>query len=830
MADVMKQPKIRPDFFQKAMEFTWLAIIFLVPLFFNPSSNQVFVLNKALLLQFLTATMLAFWVADWFLQPARRRPMHWHDIWANPLTAAVIVFGFITIVATIFSLTPAVSFWGSYYRKAGLLNLLCWLVFFLILSQQVKTRTQIFRAIYALLISSALVSITGIIQYFLPQISSTIFNWPYKGRVFSTLGNPLFLSGFLAMVIPLNLAMIVYTWNRKKRAYDIKLLAGLIVLLLLQFWCLWVAQYSITILLYVISAVLFLLLWGIVKRQKVLLGVGAGITLCLFIIAGFMLLPLLFRSPPEESAGNTATGSTISEEVGLQSLGWRVQFWQSTVELLSKTPEVPFSNDRLGDLRKLIGYGPETFIVTFQQVFPDKLKSDYTYQGTLVDRPHNDYLYLATTVGVLGLLSFLSILGVFFFLCFRYLRKARDDFDKLLLVAIVAAVVQYMADIFFNLSTIAPELVFWLILALTAVLGRSATVIPHQNQNTTSAEKLQSARRDRLFVAAFCSVALIIAGLLIAARPFVADIYYEKGQKLQSQFNPDAANAYEKATEVYPDEVNYWRSLAAYTDYAARNIPAGSAQSQVLSMSLAAYTRSQELRPYIAFEYYWLGDVLTYWAKAGYSQKWPEALLLYDKANGLFPDNAVILDKWGLALILKGDFNEAWTKLEQASVSDPDWAQTNFLSGLLLALEGHNNESSLEITSPIKNDSANLDYFIDLCFDLIPFNTIRPINAALNAQLQSTPDEWSTQAAAGITELFIGNPKQSVSDLNSAMLLVPDGDLENLLEAIVRLSMISPNFRTELGTVAEGWRDRINQNQGKNLLLPLLNGLIENAK
>ena len=44
---------------RRAIESVWLAIIFLVPLFFNPVSHEAFYLNKVLLFQFLIIVLVA---------------------------------------------------------------------------------------------------------------------------------------------------------------------------------------------------------------------------------------------------------------------------------------------------------------------------------------------------------------------------------------------------------------------------------------------------------------------------------------------------------------------------------------------------------------------------------------------------------------------------------------------------------------------------------------------------------------------------------------------------------------------------------------------------
>jgi tetratricopeptide (TPR) repeat protein len=517
------------------------------------------------------------------------------------------------------------------------------------------------------------------------------------------------------------------------------------------------------------------------------------------------------------------------------TLSLRAQFWQKTIDMLLKSPEVPFSNNRLHFLRKVIGYGPETFIVTFQLFFPEKLTSDYTHQSLLVDRPHNDYLYLAATVGLLGLMSFLSILAVFFYLCFRYLRKVTTDIDKLLLIAMVASMIQYMADIFFNLSTISPELVFWLMLAMTPVIGRfiwrkepASTALEDAAQPESSAAS--HVTRTRFLLSAVCAVALIIAGLGIAVRPFAADMYLKKGLKLQSVNIEQAVYAFDKATRLEPEEATYWYFLGAYSYSVARNTKEEPLKTDVLSLATGAYDKALEFYRYIAFEHYSLADVYTYWAQTGATDKWPIALSLYDKASQLFPNNAVILNKWSLALIIKGDFEEARTKLDYAASIDPDWAETSFLSGLLLAREGKNDEAVLKITAPIQDNPANLNHFIDLCSDLLVCDMVRPLQKALETYSPKAPDEWTGHAMLGITSLFTGDIAKSLNELDNAMLSVPGENAGDLFQVILRLSGMSLDFNKLLPSVAADWRDKLAQSPERDTLLPELDQLISNPK
>ena len=118
--------------YKRALEITWLAVIFLVPLFFNPQSHQIFAISKASLLDFwLWQCWDSGWPTGFSAEPAHKE-LKWRGIFTSPLHLSILVFGLVAILATAASITPAISFWGSWDRKSGLLTLICWILFFLI--------------------------------------------------------------------------------------------------------------------------------------------------------------------------------------------------------------------------------------------------------------------------------------------------------------------------------------------------------------------------------------------------------------------------------------------------------------------------------------------------------------------------------------------------------------------------------------------------------------------------------------------------------------------------------------------------------------------------
>ena len=577
------------------------------------------------------------------------------------------------------------------------------------------------RAVYALLLSTALVSLLGILQYYFPQAMQHFFHTAINKRVASATGNALSLSALLAMTLPFTLALIAFNWKNRRQRKGKILLFALIALLALQIWCLILSQYSVTILLFVLGAVIFIVLLGVIRKNRYIFGLGVMCLLALVITAAAIVAPLLL---PGSNAGDLeskdlSTEMSPGELLGVSLGGYRVQFWKSAVEIIFTTPEIPFSGDKINPLRTLVGYGPETFVVTFQNAFPEGLKNQYTYFTSLVDRPHNHYLYLAATTGLLGLAAFLALLAYFFLYLWRHLRRAKLDIDRLLLIAMAAAMLQFMADSLFNPSTLSVALVFWLLPALLTATGRLVSadgVAGEENTERKGAKEIgPSSLKARFYLSVMCVILLLAGGAGLTAKPFLADIQLQKGLTLQAKQDSNAVWSFSKAAEMQPQQAAYWSNLGGYVYIIALNSGGSEAQTDLLQYSTESYEKARQLEPCIAYRYYILADEYVYWAQQGAEDKWQPAFDLYEQALRILPENAVIIDKWALALILKGDYAQAQQKLDDAATYDADWAETSFLRGLMLAEQGEGELAAEEIMATLEEDTTNLWYFQRFC-------------------------------------------------------------------------------------------------------------------
>lgn len=209
------------SFCEKFIQVSWLIALITAPLYFNIYSSRVFEPDKIVLIRTLALAMGAMWLIlraeRWrgttnnrrSTQPFGTQVRAWLSEISgeNPLTLPALALWLAYIVSTLLSLSPTVSFFGSYQRLQGFYTFSSYLVIFFLAASQIKTRADIDRAVSIALIASFPTALYGIIQhYFLDPL-------PWIGdvttRVASNLGNSIFIGAFLILAIPLALARLI---------------------------------------------------------------------------------------------------------------------------------------------------------------------------------------------------------------------------------------------------------------------------------------------------------------------------------------------------------------------------------------------------------------------------------------------------------------------------------------------------------------------------------------------------------------------------------------------------------------------------------------------
>lgn len=150
----------------------------------------------------------------------------------------------------------------------------------------------------------------------------------------------------------------------------------------------------------------------------------------------------------------------------------RGYIWSRTIPLLKKCV--------------LIGYGADTFAYVFPQ--NDFLAKHYSYAEGFhitVDKPHNLYLQIFISNGLVALIVFLGICLFYLVDCFRlYALKKEYRTEQIYGAAVMLAIVGYLTAGMFNDSVVSVAPMFWILLgvgcALNTINRRLDKNIPEQ--------------------------------------------------------------------------------------------------------------------------------------------------------------------------------------------------------------------------------------------------------------------------------------------------------------------------------------------------------------
>ncbi len=121
----------------------------------------------------------------------------------------------------------------------------------------------------------------------------------------------------------------------------------------------------------------------------------------------------------------------------------------------------------------IVGYGADTFAYNFPQT--DFLAKYYSYAegfNITVDKPHNLYLQIFHDNGLVALLCFLLICGLYIIDCFRlYSFKKHYSNGQICGCAVMLGIIGYLAAGVFNDSVVSVAPVFWILLGAGCALN-----------------------------------------------------------------------------------------------------------------------------------------------------------------------------------------------------------------------------------------------------------------------------------------------------------------------------------------------------------------------
>ena len=528
----------------------------------NTATSEIFEFNKIILLYFGSTFIITAWIIRMI---GERRVIFRRTFLDLPLLLFIGSQG----ISTLLSIDFRTSLLGYYSRfNGGFVSIVCYaLLYWAWVSNMNAKKTRV--TCYVLLVTSIPVCLYGIAQHF--GIDKDIWVQDVQNRIFSTLGQPNWLAAWIDAIIPLTWALSL---NLKNNGIsDVKVQNEKLqfkiqnywpdVLSIILFITLLFTKSRSGLLAFGIESIVF---WGLcsLRIRKDDKTYWFSFVKQLLILNFALLTVTIFIGTPwttpiisnQQTTVQTQSPTTALESGGTESGEIRKIVWQGAFDIWKSYP--------------IFGTGVETFAFAYYQF---KLEAhNYTSEWDyLYNKAHNEYLnYLATT-GLVGLISYLVLIG-FIFYQFKIqnskfkvtVQNAKLDNSQKLLTfncnfelctlnfALISGFISILVTNFFGFSVVPISLLFFLF------PGMAMTAISDKTQ-VTSWEK--SNRNQMIGISL---VLLVTCYLLLSTGSYYsADLSYSTGR--QANRSKDVITAQKEltsATEKEPNESAYWDELA----------------------------------------------------------------------------------------------------------------------------------------------------------------------------------------------------------------------------------------------------------------------------
>jgi putative inorganic carbon (HCO3(-)) transporter len=471
-------------------------------------------LPKAVVVRLLAALALAAWAGGLASGQARFRWSRW--------LAPLGVWALWTAVATAVSESPATSLLGMHSRLDGLLATLTYILLALVASQVMRDSADVTRLTRAVTAAGLLVSGYAVLQalhldpaFYYPSEEFT------AGRVFSTMANPVFLGGYLMLLLPI--AVVVGLSDRSKgwrHAAWLTVATTVVAVLATATRAAWLAGGAEILLLVVVC-----------RRRGVPLG-REGLVASVAGVLGLVAVAVrsLASSDPVVNVASRFA-SMFSASDG--SLTERAFIRQGALDAIARRP--------------WFGFGPDRFGVAWHLVRPAGHAAQFP--SSAVDVAHSVPLQIAATAGVVAALAWaVAILWPLVGTAGRAFSASRKRED-LLVAGVWIAVAGYLATSLSGVSVTGASAVLWVL------LGALIAQTPHGEGKL--------APRAVAVAVALAAAALVVAALVTGVMLLWADADYMIARReVRGYLTGDPTVAIGRALALSPLDITYMRALA----------------------------------------------------------------------------------------------------------------------------------------------------------------------------------------------------------------------------------------------------------------------------
>jgi len=665
----------------------------------------------------------------------------------TPITIAFTIFTGIYALTSFTGVDFNYSFWGTLERMGGLFSFLHFWVFFIILVSVFRDRKS-WEKILKISIFVGLLSILFAYgQYF--KMGDFFVGWQHGSRLIGTIGNAALFAGYLLFILFLSIYFLIKkkTNIREKFLYGLVLILGIPVLHLTAVRGSIIAFWFGLFLLGLIYLFLF-------KKRKVKVYISIALIIFLLLV-GFIWLNK--NKEWVKDIGWLERITSISLET--QTLQTRLWSWHSGWQGFKERP--------------ILGWGPENFVLAHAKHFDAR---HFTSMGseTIWDRAHNIVLEILTTMGIVGLLSYLSIFAAVYYLLIKSFRKKRIKLTTFAVFGVMLFV--YFFHNLFIFDTAANYFMFFLILGYinftTSPISVFKKLIPSKE------------KKSNAFLIIVLAILAIILIYKANVEPMMANYTCTRaiiaGKAGSGQ---EAFNKYQEALSYksYQGKYETRHKLATFViQYNEINQIEGRAKQELLNYAIREVKKNIESHPLDYVPHLYLGRLYIYLIpeEAGAGEKAEEAI---NKALSINDKNPRVWYELGQAHLSQKKYDEAVEIFKHALELNPEVAQSHWFLGISYAKAGELREAIKYIEQAVekgydyKKSISNIIRLIDIYSQLGDYYKIIDLYKA-GIELQPNNAQWYASLAAAYAKV---------------------GDYNKAVELALKSAEINESFREE---------------------------------
>lgn len=320
--------------------------------------------------------------------------------------------------------------------------------------------------------------------------------------------------------------------------------------------------------------------------SRLLMQVLAGWVALIVLVGGFLIVfnlsdaPIFTQMREIPYLGRMGRLLEVDSGTGLvRRLIWvGDEHGRGTIGLITSDP-----------LRLLIGWGPESMFVAFNRFYPPSL-ANVEARGASPDRSHQALLDELVTKGLLGLVTYLWLIGSLVWFCLLQLRRPTSWQYQLFIIGILSAITAHVVEGLTGIPIVATLMMFWLLIGLAiaaeriehghaqrpatipepVVAQRAERPATRRNQPRPPVRRPSSRRPVTGTIGTAALIGLVTAGLIwwLNIQPIYADMRFQQGQSYSDQGQVSistqiaALNEYITTIRANPGEDFYYLHLA----------------------------------------------------------------------------------------------------------------------------------------------------------------------------------------------------------------------------------------------------------------------------